>query len=78
MNLILRYRATHNLICPCAVYEGVWGSVYIAPLFLNPGARWERIVSFTPRLLLCLGRELPVPFEWELVDSLKFERHSHI
>jgi hypothetical protein len=63
MNLILRYRPTHKLISPCAVHEGVWGSVYVAPLLLNPGARWKQVVSFTPLPLLYSGRESPVSFE---------------
>jgi hypothetical protein len=75
MNLILRYRPTHELICPCAVHEGVWGSLYIAPPFLNPGAIWKRAVSFTPRPLLYSGKQSPVPLKQEFVDSLKFERH---
>jgi hypothetical protein len=63
MNLMLRYRPARKLICPRAVREGVWGSLYIAPQFLNPGARWKRVVSFAPLPLLYSVKQSPVPFE---------------
>jgi hypothetical protein len=33
------------------LHEDVWNSRGIAPLFLDFGITWRRVISFTPRLL---------------------------
>jgi hypothetical protein len=40
-------------------HEDVWGNGSVAPRILNLGARWKRVVSFTPRPLYPQG-EFPV------------------
>jgi hypothetical protein len=43
------------------LHEGVWGSACIDPRFLDLGASWRRMVSFTPRPLNLRGKSRRYP-----------------
>jgi hypothetical protein len=43
--------------------EGVWGSGYIDPHFLDLSSSWRLAISFTPRPLYPQGKELRYPLD---------------
>jgi hypothetical protein len=47
-------------------HEGVWGSGYIDPYFLDLGTSWRWVVSFTPRPLYPRGKSPRYPLDRRL------------
>jgi hypothetical protein len=48
----------------CPRLGALWGAERVVPSILNLGARWRRVVSFTPRPPYTWER-IPVPIEWK-------------